>query len=129
MYVDEAMSYTVIETTSNEAFQALWIELQFAKQLNIICGVIYRQHHSAESFLDSFEEGVDRYSATGKSICLLGDLNINTLRAQTCNCAQQFLDCLQSYALFATIDKPKRVYNNSTTLTDNKPILHLSIFS
>lgn len=80
-------------------------------------------------FLDSFEEGVDRYSATGKSICLLGDLNINTLRAQTCNCTQPFLDCLQSYSLFATIDKPKRVYNNSTTLTDNKPILHLSIFS
>ena len=70
-------------------------------------------------FLDSFEEGVDRYSATGKSICLLGDLNINTLRAQTCNCAQQFLDCLQSYSLFPTIDKPKRVYNNSTTLMDN----------
>ena len=70
-------------------------------------------------FLDSFEEGVDRYSATGKSICLLGDLNINTLRAQTCNCAQQFLDCLQSYAPLPTFDKPKRVYNNSTTLMDN----------
>ena len=50
VYVDEAMNYTVIERTSNEAFQALWIELQFAKQINIICGVIYRQHHSAERF-------------------------------------------------------------------------------
>ena len=44
------MNYTVIEKTYNEAFQALWIELQFAKQRNIICGVICRQHRSAERF-------------------------------------------------------------------------------
>ena len=58
----------VIERTSNEAFQALWIELQFPKQSNIICGVIYRQHNSVDRFLDYFEEAVDRYSATGKPI-------------------------------------------------------------
>ena len=34
-------------------------------------------------FLDSFKEGVNRYSAKGKPICLLGDVNINTFRAQT----------------------------------------------
>ena len=114
MYIEETMNYAVIERTSNEAFQALWIELQFVKQSNIICGVIYRQHNSVEHFLDYFE-AVDRYSATGKPICLLGDVNINILRAQTCNYAQQFLDCLQSYALLPTIDKPTRVCNNSAT--------------
>ena len=112
------MNCTVIERTSNEVFQALWIELQFVKQSNI-CGVIYRQHNSVERFLDYFEEAVDRYSATGKPICLLGDVNINILVAQTCNYAQQFLDCLQSYALLPTIDKPTRVRNNSATLIDN----------
>ena len=116
MYIDETMNYTVIERTSNEAFQALWMELQFVKQSNIICGVIYKQHNSVERFLDYFEEAVDRYSA----ICLLGDVNINILRAQTCNYAEQFLDCLQSYALLPTIDKATRVYNNSA---------HLSIIS
>ena len=119
MYIDETMNYTVIERTSNEAFQALWIELQFVKQSNIICGVIYRQHHSVERFLDYFEEAVDGYSAAGKPICLLGDVNINILLAQTCNYAQQFLDCLQSYALLPTTDKPTRVCNNSATLIDN----------
>ena len=119
MYIDETMNYTVIERTSNEVFHALWIELQFVKQSNIICGVIYRQHNSVERFLDYFEEAVDRYSATGKPIYLLGDVNINILLAQTCNYAQQFLDCLQSYALLPTIDKPTRVCNNSATLIDN----------
>ena len=65
-------------------------------------------------FLDYFEEAVVRYSATEKTICLLGHVNINILRAETCNYAQQFLDCLQSYAL----DKTTRVYNNSAKLIE-----------
>ena len=72
-----------------------------------------------ERFLDYFEEAVNRYSVTGKPICLLGDVNINILRAQTCGYAQQFLDCLQSYAFLPTADKPTREYNNSATLIDN----------
>ena len=62
-------------------------------------------------FLHYFEEGVDRYCATGKPICLLGDVNINILHAQTCNYGQQLLDFLQSYSLLPTIDKPTRLYN------------------
>lgn len=58
MYIDEIMNYTVFERTYNEAFLALSIELQFAKQSNIICGVIYRQHNSVDRFLDYFEEAV-----------------------------------------------------------------------
>ena len=54
MYIDETINYPVIERTSNELFQPLWNELQFAKQINIICGVINRQHHSAERFFRLF---------------------------------------------------------------------------
>ena len=54
MYIDETMNYTVIERTYNEAFQALWIELQFAKQRNITCDVIYKQHYSPERFFTLF---------------------------------------------------------------------------
>ena len=73
--------FLVVERTDNEAFQALWIELQFAKQRNITCDVIHKQGNSAERFLHYFEEAVDRYCATGKPICLLGDVNINIFRA------------------------------------------------
>ena len=54
MYIDETMNYTVIERTYNETFQALWIELQFAKQSNITCDVTYKQHNSAERFFTLF---------------------------------------------------------------------------
>ena len=53
MYIDNCLKYTVVENISNEAFQALWIEISLAKRSNIICGVIYiyRQHNSPDSFL------------------------------------------------------------------------------
>ena len=51
VYVDATLNYTVIERTSNKAFQALWVELQFAMQSNVICRVFYRQYNFAERTL------------------------------------------------------------------------------
>ena len=50
MYIDERFQYQTIEKCSNEAFQALFIELHLPKNANIICGVLYRQHNSRERF-------------------------------------------------------------------------------
>ena len=69
--------------------------------------------------MEYFEETVDWYNATGKSIYLVGDININIPKLETCNYAQQFLNCLQSYAISPKIDKPIRVYNNSVSFFDN----------
>jgi hypothetical protein len=49
----------------------------------------------------------------------MGDININLLRFESCNYAQNFQISLQSLNLTPTIDKPTRVYNNSATLIDN----------
>jgi len=32
MFIDETLHYTILEKTSHEAFQALWIELSFASK-------------------------------------------------------------------------------------------------
>ena len=50
MYIKEGISYKVIEKTSNESFQGVWIELQFPKKTNVICAILYRQHNSPEDF-------------------------------------------------------------------------------
>ena len=50
MFIYETLNYKVIEKTSNEAFQALWIEMPFAKKKNVICGVTYRQRYSPDLF-------------------------------------------------------------------------------
>ena len=60
------MDYKVIEKSSNDAFQALWIEISLSANKNIICGIIYRQHNSPEVFQTYFEETTEKFAMTNK---------------------------------------------------------------
>ena len=62
MYINEKLNYTVIERTSNDAFQALLIEIHFETTKNIVCGIVYRQHNTPNSFLSYFDESLENYS-------------------------------------------------------------------
>ena len=104
---------------STESFQALWIEISFVKKKNVICGVLYRQHNSPESFLKYLEETIDKFTSTGKNLCLLGDFNLCLQKIETCNYNRDLLLALQSCYLLPTIYKPTRVHNNSASLIDN----------
>ena len=119
MYIDERFQYQTIERCSNEAFQALFVELHLPKNANIICGVLYRQHNSPERFQEYFDSTMEKLSATGKQIILMGDFNINLLHYHTNTLAQNFILSLQSLNLTPTIDKPTRVNNHSYSLIDN----------
>ena len=119
MYISNNLNYTILEKTSNEFFQALWIEIHFFKKSNSICGIIYRQHNRPNEFLTYFENVLEKYSSTQKNIYILGDFNIDLLKCEFCTYSETFLLSLQSWYLFPTIDKPTRVYNNSATLIDN----------
>ena len=59
MFIDENVKYRVIEKLSSRAFQALWVELQFEMKSNVICGVIYSQHNSPESF-QTYDETLEK---------------------------------------------------------------------
>jgi len=119
MYINNGLNYSVIETSSNVDFQALWIEIQFEKKKNILCGLIYRQHSCPENFLNYLEETIDKYNMKNRSIYLIGDFNIDLLKCNSCKYSSNFLLELQSCFLLPTIDKPTRVYNSSATLIDN----------
>ena len=86
---------------------------------NVICGVLYRQHNSPESFLKYLEETIDKFSSTGNNLCLLRDFNLRLQKIETCNYSRDFLLALQSCYLIPTIDKPSRVHKNSASLIDN----------
>ena len=119
LFINECYSYRILEKTSNEAFQALWLEISFVKKKNIICGFIYRQHNSPERFQQYFDETIERYNASGKRICVLGDFNIDLQKTESSNYCQDFLMTLQSCYLIPTVDKPTRVRSASATLVDN----------
>ena len=90
MYVNSSLNYKVLEKASNEAFQALWIELEFLKGKNVICGVIYRQHNSPEQFQTYFDMTLERLSSTNKPIYVMGDFNIDLLKSETCDFSHKF---------------------------------------
>ena len=119
LFIDDRHGYRILEKASNEAFQALWVEISFVKKKNIICGVVYRQHNSPERFQKYFEETIEKFAALGKQICVLGDFNIDLLKAQSSNYSHDFLLTLQSCYLIPTVDKPTRVRSTSATLIDN----------
>ena len=119
LYINYSLKYTVIEKTSNEAFQALWIEIHSSQKCNIICGIVYRQHNSPQRFQEYFDETLEKLIASNKSVYIMGDFNINLLHAESSRYAQEFLLSLQSFSFTPTIDKPTRVHNSSATLIDN----------
>ena len=119
MFIEESLNYNVLEKTSTEAFQALWIEISFVNSKNIICGIIYRQHNSPEFFQSYFEETVERLASTNKNVYVFGDFNIDLLKCETSKFSHEFFLTLQSCYLIPTIDKPTRVHRNSATLIDN----------
>lgn len=118
MYIDNTLEYVILEKHSNDAFQALWIELINSNKKNITCG-IYRQHSNPNRFLTYFNETVEKFSSTGKPLCIMGDFNVDLLKSGNCNYAQNFLLSCQSFSLLPSIDKPTRIHNNSATLIDN----------
>ena len=68
MFISDKFKYKIIEKTSTNAFQALWVKFLFEKKSNIICGIIYRQHNSPESFQAYFDEALERFSQSVTSI-------------------------------------------------------------
>ena len=119
MYINESLKYTVVEKTSNDAFQALWIEIHSLQKCNIICGIVYRKRNIPQRFQEYFDETVEKLIASNKSVYIMGDFNINLLHAESSRYAQEFLLSLQSFSFTPIIDKPTRVHNNSATLIDN----------
>jgi hypothetical protein len=91
----------------------------FVQKKNIIVEVIYRQHNSPHKFKEYFDEVIEKFTATGKSLCIMRDFNLDLLKIESSCYSRDFFLSLQSCYLIPSIDKPTRVYNNSATLIDN----------
>ena len=52
-------------------------------------------------------------------IYLMGDVNIDLLKSESCSYSKKPPELTQSFSLLPAVDKPTRVYGNSATLIDN----------
>ena len=105
LFIDELLDYQFIETSSNEAFQGLWIEIFFSANKNIIRGIIYRHHNSPDVFPTDFEETIEKFSLTNKALYIMDDFNIDLLKCETFHFSHNLLLHLQSCYLMPTVDK------------------------
>ena len=113
---DTSLHHLILEKSSNEAFQALWIELSFVSKKNTICGIFYRQHNSPARFLEYFEQTLENFISTGKYVCVMGDFSLCLLKSEVSEFSHNFL---RSCYLIPTTDKPSRVRGNSASLIEN----------
>jgi hypothetical protein len=115
MYIMNSINYRIIDIY----FQALWIEFTMARNQSFVCGVVYRQHNDPTKFLDYLSETLYNFNQSSKTVCIMGDFNIDLLKYDTCTYSKEFLHYLYSSAFFPTISKPTRIYGESATLIDN----------
>jgi NADH dehydrogenase FAD-containing subunit len=85
MYIADNINYSVIERTSNIYFQALWIELAMGDNQSIVCGVVYRQHNDTTKFVNYISETLYNFNKSSKTVCMMGDFNIDLLKYETSN--------------------------------------------
>ena len=85
MFIDEILSYCVLEKISNEAFQSLWIEISFIKKESVI------QHNSPKRFQQYFDETIEKFTSSGKHVVIKGDFNIDLLKCDTYSSSHDFV--------------------------------------
>ena len=119
LFVNQSLNYNVLEKISNEAFQALWVEISFVDHKYSICGIIYRQHNSPDDFLTYLDRTTEKMVSDDKDVYIMGDFNIDLLKCETSQVSQDFLFSLGSCYLIPTVDKPTRLHRTSATLIDN----------
>ena len=76
MFIDAALDYVILEKMSTMAYQALWIEINLTGK--------NRQHNSPEQFQNYFADTVKKFISSGKTLCLMGDINIDLLKSTHC---------------------------------------------
>ena len=93
LFVDNSLNYNVLEKTSHEVFQALWVEISFVNHKNIVCGIIYRQHNSPDYFLTYLDKTIEKMVCDERLILyyITGDFNIDVLKCESSQISQDFL--------------------------------------
>ena len=103
--------------------ETVFIEIDkciFGTDSNIVIGVIYRMPNSSvDVFNDRISEVMNVIQKERKLCYLMGDLNIDFLRADDHRATGELLDVLYCNNVFPLITKPTRVTSTTATLIDH----------
>ena len=123
-YIKNGVDYVKrddLQINSPSNFESMFIELQFPKKKNLIVGCIYRHPSSILSVHDFTNTYLDpilqKISSENKQCVLMGDFNINLLKADTNGTVGDFYNMMSSNFFTPFVLQPTRL--KSKTLIDN----------
>ena len=122
MYVKKSLDHKVLNHLNalEDEFETLWIEINTGpKSKNIIVCCAYR-HPDTDArkftvYLESILSKIDK----NKTICIMGDFNINLLNYESHSNTNEFINSMVSHHLLPHILQPTRVTDHSATIIDN----------
>ena len=130
IYIKSCFNYSLNSTSSvfvDRIFESIFVDVSI-KNKNVLVGSLYRPavNHpdlnvtqQFDQFLDLFNTLLSDLSNAKMDIFMLGDLNIDLLKFNSCNKTMQYIDTLFSYGFLQVITKPTRCTNTSATLIDH----------
>ena len=131
LYISNKLAYKPrfdLQIYKKGHLESSFIEIINDKSPNTIIGCIYR-HPSMplqEFNEDHMEVVIQKLSKEqNKQVFLMGDINVDLLKASQDKHSSIFLNILESNSLIPQILLPTRINNRSSTLIDN--ILHINI--
>ena len=95
-------------------------KLSLQSDKDVVLGVIYRPPNTdVDLFTEYFDIVLGKITQENKYLYLMGDYNINLLKADQDKKTGNFVDTFFSHMCIPLINKPTRVVDNKATLIDN----------
>ena len=120
MYISDTLSFKPRNDLSfpQKTAECLCVEIDLPKEKNFVVCIVYRPPSSdVNDFLDDLESLMLTVNSSDKSVCIMGDFNIDLL-SNSPN-SLRFQNILASNAFSVMIDKPTRISDHSSSLLDN----------
>lgn len=99
-----------------ERIECMWLEIFQTNSRSFLVGNIYRHPSETISWNEDFEIQFDKILECDKEIYLMGDFNRDLMQE---NIKNPWLEYMESFGLFQTINTPTRITDQSATLIDH----------
>ena len=121
MFINNSLNFHIREDlmSSQDDFEAIFIEIQRANASNLIVGNVYRAPGTCLNFHKCFDSCLEKVTSEGKLCYIMGDFNLNLLNCEGHQPTDLFVNTFYSYGFLPLITKPTRITPHTATLIDN----------
>ena len=122
-YIEDGLQYIPKNVSLNlNNVEDMWIDNNNSGK-NLTVGVVYRhpiyRSEEIEKFSEALTNNLRQINLSTSNFFILGNFNLDLLKVDNNNSIRKYVNDLISCSCKCVIDKPTRIYKNSTTLLDH----------